>query len=255
MLYKPCTIRYDIVLNLKINMPKDYNRLKDFFEMGYLSTMLGPTIDAPKVSSVSDGVQIKLDDGTVIEGLSKDTTRKAFTIRTGGSFRHYIPVRQNHLGSWTNDLFLEYIITYVQGQGLVVNTSNIILYDKSTVNKFDKVDLPEGYKNALKNNPLYDPPLIRSPTTNPDESKNAPARVVLPYTFQEAEYENIWDPSAKNIFSKISYPINPTSITVPIEDGKKYPMILFFVFFSRGKMHMTKEALEHLHNCAVATGL
>ena len=77
LLYKPCTARYDIVLNLKINMQKDYNRLKDFFEMGYLSTMLGPRIDTHPVSSVSDSVQIELDNGTVIKGLSKDTTRKA----------------------------------------------------------------------------------------------------------------------------------------------------------------------------------
>ena len=56
-------------------MPKDYNRLKDFFEMGYLSTMLGPRIDTRFIPSPM--APIKLFDGTVIEGLSKDTTRKA----------------------------------------------------------------------------------------------------------------------------------------------------------------------------------
>ena len=174
------------------------------------------------------------------------------------SLRHYIPViQQNNEGlSDMRTPFLEYSIYYARVKSQYVTTAlRIALYTEEEVKKMNKVDLPEEYKNALKNKPLYDPPLIQSPTTNPDESKNASARVVLPYTFKEAEYEDIYDPSAKNIFSKISYPIKPTSITVPIEDGKKYSMILFFAFFTTPRMRMSPHAFEHLHNCAVATGL
>jgi len=273
-------------------MQKDYNRLKDFFEMGYLSTMLGPRIDThdPPLIRSPTTAQVKIvhsvfkgenKEGDFAWMITKPEYAKSLFIFNdneeqfleffnhkdpgaagsgNASIRPYqgrSPPRAMGIPTGTLKPYEGYQSLHDSAKTAIDNSIETLKQLLLSGN-YDQVIISwDNTNNTLGTGsfkPAYD---VKKYIVDQVEKavKIAPALVVLPYTFQEADYKDQFDPSAKNIFSKISYPIKPTSIKVPIEDGKQYSIILFFVFFTTPRMRMSPHALEHLHKCAVATGL
>jgi len=76
----------------------------------------------------------------------------------------------------------------------------------------------------------------------------------LPYIFPYQELEDIHKPSMKNILEFMPFSVEPERLVLETQEPKTLPILLFFVFFPRPRMHLSSEDLNKLEKASRITG-